>query len=95
MTTFLLLGTYTSEAIDGIDAERTKRAEEIVTGCGGKLRTVYALLGQYDIVMIAELPGTPEMVQASIELTRETGISFTTMPALPVADFDRLAAGTL
>ena len=92
MTTFLMLGTYTSGAMDGINADRTRRAEEIIQGFGGRLRSVYALLGQYDIVMIAELPGVPEAVQASISLTRDTGISFISMPALPVADFDRLAA---
>lgn len=92
MTTFFLFGTYTQEAVDGIDADRTKKAEEIITGYGGKLRSVYALLGELDIVMIAELPGVPEAVQVSIALSRDTGIAFSSYPALPVADFDRLAS---
>ncbi|MFP4376883.1 MAG: GYD domain-containing protein [Spirochaetales bacterium] len=91
MTTFFLFGTYTKDAIDGIDAKRTRLAEEIITGFGGRLHSVYALLGQYDIVMIAELPDMPEAVQASIALYKRTGITFTSAPALPVADFDRLA----
>ena len=93
MVTFLLFGSYTQDALDGINAERTKRAEEIIAGYGGKLRFVYALLGEYDIVMAADLPGVPEAVQVSIALTRETGIAFISMPALPVVDFDRLASG--
>ncbi len=95
MTSFFLFGSYTQDALDGIDAERTKKAEEIITGFGGKLRSVYALLGEYDIVMIADLPGVPEAVQVSIALNRDTGIAFTSYPAIPVADFDRLATAVL
>ena len=93
MVTFFLFGSYTQDALEGINAERTKRAEQIIAGYGGKLRFVYALLGEYDIVMAADLPGVPEVVQVSIALTRETGIAFSSMPALPVADFDQLASG--
>jgi uncharacterized protein with GYD domain len=95
MNTFFMFGSYTQDAIEGIDADRTKRAEAIVKGYGGNLRMVYALLGEYDIVMIVELPGIPEATQVSLSLTKETGIAFITMPALPVADFDRLAADVL
>ena len=95
MTSFFLFGSYTQDALDGIDADRTKKAEEIIGGYGGKLRSVYALLGEYDIVMIADLPGVPEAVQVSIALARDTGIAFTSAPAIPVADFDRLASEVL
>jgi uncharacterized protein with GYD domain len=91
MTSFFLFGSYTQEALDGIDAERTKRAEEVIKGYGGTLKSVYALLGEYDIVMIVDLPGVPEAMQVSITLTRDTGIAFTSCPAVAVAEFDRLA----
>jgi uncharacterized protein with GYD domain len=92
MTTFFLFGSYTTKALDGIDAKRTKLAESVIHGYGGKLKSVHALLGQYDIVMIADLPGVEEAVQASIALHRKTGIAFTSSPAIPVADFDRLVS---
>lgn len=91
MTTFFLFGSYTADAMDGIDAGRTKSAEDLIAGYGGKLRSVYALLGEYDIVMIADIPGVPEALQVSIALTRDTGIAFSSCPAVAVADFDRLA----
>lgn len=90
MTTFFLFGDYTQEAATGINARRTKKAEEIITGYGGKLHSVYALLGEHDLIMVAELPGMPEAVQVSIALLKATGISFSTAPAIPVADFDQL-----
>lgn len=92
MTSFFLFGSYTQDALDGIDADRTKKAEEVINGYGGKLRSVYALLGEYDIVMIVDLPGVPEALQISIALTRDTGIAFSSCPAIAVADFDRLAS---
>jgi uncharacterized protein with GYD domain len=95
MTTFFFFGSYTGDAIEGIDARRTRDAEKIITGFGGELRSVYALLGESDIVMIAELPGVPEALQVSIALTRKTGIRFRSVPAMPVADFDRLASGVV
>jgi uncharacterized protein with GYD domain len=95
MTTFFFFGSYTRDAIEGIDARRTKAAEQIIAGFGGKLHSVYALLGESDIVMIAELPAVPEALQASIALTRKTGIRFRSVPAIPVADFDQLASGVI
>ena len=95
MNTFFFFGDYTRDALDGIDARRTRIAEETITGYGGRLKSVYALLGDHDIVMIAELPGVPEALQVSVTMSRQTGISFTSCPALPVADFDRLASGAL
>ncbi len=92
MTTFILFGTYSRESIAGIDARRTRKAEEIIEGFGGKLRSVFALLGSPDLVFIVELPGIPEAMQASLMITRATGISIKTTPAVPVADFDRMAA---
>ena len=90
MTTFFMFGRYASDAVQGINAERTEKAEAQIVGFGGKMRSVYALLGDYDIVIIADLPGIPEAVQASVAIMRETGISFNTSPAIPVVDFDQL-----
>lgn len=95
MTTFFLFGEYSHDALTGIDAKRTKRAEEIIGGFGGKLLSVHALLGKPDIVMIAELPGVPEAMQASIMLTKATGIAFESKASVPVATFDRLAGEAL
>lgn len=90
MTTFFFFGKYTEDAASGINAKRTKKAEEVIVGYGGKLHSVHALLGMHDIVMIVELPGPPEAIQVSIALFKATGIAFTTSPAIPVADFDNL-----
>ena len=88
MTTFFMFGKYSKEAVKAIAAKRTAKAEQLIAGFGGKLRSVYALLGEYDLIIIADLPVAEEAFHASIEIARETGISFSTSPAIAVADFD-------
>ena len=90
MTTFFMFGNYSKDAIRGVSAKRTEKAEALIKGYGGKVRSVYALLGDRDLVIIADLPGAAEAVQVSVDITKETGITFSTVPAIPVADFDSL-----
>jgi uncharacterized protein with GYD domain len=92
MATYFMFGTYSSEAIRAVSAARSKKAEELVKGLGGEIRSMYALLGKYDLVLIVELPNFENAVKASVALTRQTGIAFSTMPAINVADFDKLIA---
>lgn len=91
MTTFVMLGKYTLEGLKGITAARTKKATALVARCGGKLRSVYALLGGYDVLVVADFPGVKDAMRASILLSKLTGIGFTTSPAVPVGEFDKLA----
>jgi uncharacterized protein with GYD domain len=90
MQTFFMFGKYSSDALKGISADRTKKAESVVKKSGGKVTAIYALLGEYDLVFIVNLPGTQEAVKASVALNKLTGISFTTTPAIEVEAFDKL-----
>ena len=92
MSMFVMLGKYSSEALKGISAERTKAAVGIMEKHGGKINEVYAMLGGYDLALVVELPGLEEAMKASIALNRMTGVAFTTLPAVPVEKFDELAA---
>lgn len=89
MARFLMLGKYSVEAIKGISADRTKKAMEVIEKAGGKVSSMYVLLGNYDLVLIVDFPGMKEVLKASVALTRLTGISFTAFPALSVEEFDK------
>ena len=93
MAAYFMFGNYSSEGVKGISAERTKEAEGLIKGLGGRIESMYALLGAHDLVLIVDLPGTTEAMKASIELTRLTGVAFSTAPALAVGDFDQLVGG--
>ncbi len=90
MAKFMMLGKYSQEAIKGISAERTKKAVSIIEKSGGKVNSMYALLGNYDLALVVDLPGISEAMKASIALTDLTAISFTTSPAISVEDFDKI-----
>ena len=90
METFFMFGKYSSDALKKISPDRTRKAINTIQKLGGRVKSVYALLGNNDLVFIVSLPNAAQATIASIALTRMTGISFTTSPAIPVDQFDRL-----
>jgi len=85
-----MLGRYSSEAIKGIAADRTKKVIEIIEKAGGKVNAMYALLGRYDLAFVVDFPGVAEAMKASVALAKLTGIGFTTSPAMTVEEFDKI-----
>jgi len=93
MTTFIMTGKYSAESVKKISGARTVKGARIVRRCGGRIEAVYATLGDSDLLVIAEFPGVAQAMRASIALNKALGISFATVPALPVKDFDKLVGG--
>ena len=58
------------------------------------MKDIYALMGEYDVVIIAELPNMTEAIRASIALKKLTDITFFTVAAMPVEEFDQLFGRT-
>ncbi len=92
MATYVMLGRYTAESVKGISADRTRQARAIYDMHGGTMQTMYGLLGGNDLMVIADLPDTAAAMKASMAMTKLTGVGFVTMPAVDIAEFDRLAA---
>ena len=90
MATYLLFGKYSPEALKGISAKRTEEPKALIKKNGGELKAAYAVLGGLDLVMVADLPDTARAMATSAALAKLTGIGFTTAPAVPVEEFDRL-----
>ncbi len=90
MATFLMFGRYSAEAFKGISVKRTKEAEGLIRKFGGEVKAMYALLGKNDLVFVLTLPGIEQALKASAALSKMTGISFTTSPAVTVEEFDKM-----
>ncbi len=90
MPIFMMFGNYTSEATRGISSERTEQAAEVIKKHGGKVVSMYAVLGQHDLVLTLDLPDTEAALATSAELNKLTGITFATSPVVDVEKFDRL-----
>ena len=91
MATFFMFGKYSAQAAGGISAGRTDQVSQAIESFGGQVKDIYALLGEYDVVIIAELPRMADAMQASIALKRLTDISFFTAAAMPIDEFDDMA----
>jgi uncharacterized protein with GYD domain len=90
MPIFLMFGKYSSEALKGISPERTERAVELIRKNGGKVVSMYAVLGEHDLVFTLDFPDGERALATSVALNKMTGISFTTSPVVEVEKFDRL-----
>lgn len=93
METYILFGKYSPEALKEVSGRRTEEALSLIKRLGGKVKDVYALMGPTDLIFILDFPGTAEAMQASLALTRLTGIRFSTSPAILVEEFDKIATG--
>jgi uncharacterized protein with GYD domain len=92
MATFILFGKYSSEAFKGISAGRTEKSTKLINRFNGEIVSMYALLGEKDLVLIVKFPDTEHAAKASIALSKLTGIAFVTSQAIPVEEFDRMVA---
>jgi len=90
MAKYVMLGRYSVEGIKGIAKERTKTVIEEIKKEKGKVEAMYALLGNYDLCFIVEFPGNAEAMKASVNISKATGISFRTLPAITVEEFDKM-----
>ena len=90
MTTFFMFGSYSKDSIREISPKRTEKTVDLLKQNGGKLKAGYALLGEYDLALIVELPDTEQAIKTSVALSKMTGIAFTTAPAITVEEFDKI-----
>jgi uncharacterized protein with GYD domain len=90
MATYVFFGKYSQEALRSVSAKRTEDAAALLKKLGGEIKAGYALLGDVDLMLIADLPDTQRAMQASTGLAKMLGISFTTAPAITVQEFDKL-----
>lgn len=90
MPIFMMFGKYSSEALKRISSERTDKAVDVIKKNGGKVISMYAVLGEHDLVLTLDFPDSEKALAASVALNKLTGISFTTSPVVEVEKFDKL-----
>jgi uncharacterized protein with GYD domain len=73
-----------------ISDDRTKQTRQLIEDLGGRVKDMYALLGEYDLVFIVDFPNMTNAMKASVALGHLTGINFSTSAAIPVEEFDEL-----
>jgi uncharacterized protein with GYD domain len=92
MPIFMMFGKYTTKALREISSERTDKAVELINKNGGTVISMYAVMGEHDLVFTLDFPDLDKALATSVELNKLTGISFTTSPVVEVEKFDKLIA---
>ena len=68
-------------------AEKTR---EVIQKNGGKIISMYAVMGEHDLVFTIEFSDADKAIATSVALNKLTGIHFTTSPVVDVEQFDKL-----
>lgn len=92
MPIYMMFGKYTTESLRGISSERTDKAVAVIKAHGGKIISMYAVMGEHDLVFTLEFPAEENALATSVALNKLTGISFTTSPVVDVEQFDKLVS---
>lgn len=90
MRTFLIFGKSSPEELKEIILKYRAEVVRLVNSFGGDVRSMYVMLRERYLILIFAFPGIKGAMRASIALSKLTGISFTTSPAVSVDEFHQI-----
>lgn len=96
MPTYISLLRYTQQGITNIkqSPDRLDKAKDAYRKAGGELKAFYLTMGQYDAVVIAELPDDTAGARLALALGAQGNVRTETLRALTEEEFRR-AVGEL
>lgn len=85
MPVYIMLGNLTHAAFDTLDRieERDKKASDIIESLGGKMLSLHYTLGQYDFVVIFEMPTREALVKFLTIMGKHGNVRTETMETIP------------
>jgi len=93
MQTYVTLWKYTKDGL--MDIKKTpKRFEfvkKVINSAGGKLLSIYGLIGEYDVVTVMEMPDEKAAAATILKICSTGRITSQTMIALSVDEFLKIA----
>ena len=86
MGTFVIFGKASPKELREIMSKYRGEAVGLVKSYEGDIRSIYMMIREKYLVFVFLFPGLREAMKASIALSKLTGISFQTSPAVRVDD---------
>ena len=85
MPVFVMLGNLTHAAFDELGSieERDRKAAAVIESLGGKLISLYYTLGQYDFVVVFEMPSQEMLVKFLTIVGKFGTVRTETMETIP------------
>ncbi len=93
MPTYVTLWKYTKDGLVDMrkTPERFEVVKKIINDAGGKLLSIYGLIGTYDVITIMEAPDEKVATSIILKICSKGRITSETMPALAINDFLKIA----
>ena len=94
MHTYISMLRYTQQGIGNIKSApaRIDAAKAAYKKAGGELKAIYLTMGQYDLVVITELPNDDAVARMALALGAQGNIRTETMRAFTETEFRKIAS---
>lgn len=89
MQTYVILMNFTTKGAETLaeSAKRYEGFEEGIQNLGGKVLGAYALLGDYDVMILVELPDVKAVMNTVIRAALRGTATSKTLTAMPLKEF--------
>jgi uncharacterized protein with GYD domain len=98
MAKFLVTVSYTESGAKGLrkdgGTERERVVRLAIEGLGGKLDAFYFALGQYDAIVVADLPDSTSVAALTLAVAASGAAHCRTTPLLTPAEMDKAVSKT-
>ena len=95
MPTFVSLLTFTQKGSEAIkqSPERVEANMKAAAALGIEIKSVYALMGDYDWVVVMEAPDSATAARLALAASSRGSVTTKTMPAFSLDEFREIVAG--
>jgi uncharacterized protein with GYD domain len=92
MPTFVTLAKWTDEGIRNIkDSPKRRQAfEDRITSMGGKVKDAYLVMGEYDLVLVTEVPNDETAAKMALGTAMQGNVRTMTMRAFGREEMDKI-----
>ncbi len=89
MALYVTLWKYTTEGFKDVKKaqKRFDMAKRAIKASGGKIVSIYGLMGKYDLISIMDMPSDKAAATIILKICSTGRITSETMPALAIEDF--------
>ena len=92
MSTYVTLWKYTRDGLMDMKntPDRYEVVKKIINDAGGKLLSIYGLIGEYDVITLMEMPDEKVAASIILKICSKGRITAQTMTALSIDDFIKI-----
>lgn len=99
MAKYLVQATYTAEGLQGLIRDKASGRRAAVSraleAAGGKVEAIYYSFGEYDVILVAELPDNITAAAVSVRVSGSGLVRTKTTPLLTVEETDQALQKTI